>query len=116
MKTPYILVWMGIILCSTAGASDSSGKFNVLSMGAKSCGQVVSDFKEDGIGKLANSAWVGGYLTAINAEVYRGFDVARGADPAARDLWIFNFCSKKPLDSLYTATDALVVQLKTRTR
>lgn len=107
---------MIVILSAPAWAADPSGRFNVLSMGAKTCGEVVSDFQKDGVGKLTNSVWVGGYLTAINSEVYSGFDVAKGTDPAARDLWIFNYCSKNPLDSLYRATDALVVELRARAR
>jgi len=116
MKASYVLGFMVFILGTPAWTADSSSNFSILSMGTKTCGEVVSDFQKDDIGKLVNSVWVGGYLTAINSKVYRGFDLAKGTDPAARDLWIFNYCSKNPLDSLYRATDALVVEMKARAR
>lgn len=116
MKPSYVLGFVIVTLSTSVWAADPTGNFNVLGMGTKSCGDVVSDHQRNDWGKLTNSIWVGGFLTAINAEVHQGFDVAQGTNPAARDLWIFNYCSKNPLDSLYRATAALVVELEARKR
>jgi hypothetical protein len=99
-----------------AFAADPKGNFTVISLGTKTCGQVVADFDKDDWGKLSNSVWVGGYLTAINSEVFVGADVAKGTDPAARDLWIYNYCKTNPLNNLYRATDALVTELSRRAK
>ena len=95
-------------------AADKAGKFTVLSMGTKSCGEVVADFKEDSRGKLSNSIWVAGYLTAINERVASRSNIAAGTDPEAWNLWINNYCSANPLESLSSATSALVAELSKR--
>ncbi|MEJ8836334.1 hypothetical protein [Ramlibacter sp. AN1133] len=97
-------------------AADASGRFTILSMGTKSCGEVVGDFKDDGRAKLSNSIWVAGYLTAINEYVVQRSNVAAGTDAAAWDLWIYNYCSANPLDSLSQATSALAKELAKRNR
>lgn len=106
------LVLVGIVTPSFG--ADSLGKFTIMSMGTKSCGEVVSDFKEDGRGKLSNSIWVAGYITAINEQVVSRSNVASGTDPAAWDLWISNYCRTNPLESLSSATAALVNELSKR--
>jgi len=83
-------------------------------MGTKSCGEVVANFKEDGLGKMNNSIWVAGYLTAINERVSTRSNVAAGTDPEAWNLWINNYCSASPLESLSSAAAALVVELSKR--
>lgn len=110
----FAFTW-ALIAAPSFGA-DSSGKFTVLGMGTKSCGEVVADFKEDGRGKLINSIWVAGHITAVNERVVSRSNVAARTDPAAWDLWINNFCTAKPLDSLSDATTALVGELSKRRR
>jgi hypothetical protein len=95
-------------------AADKSGKFTVLSMGTKSCGEVVSDFKEDGRGKLINEVWVAGYLSDINERVATRSNIAVGTDPAAWNLWINNYCSANPLESLSPTISLLVGELSQR--
>ena len=95
-------------------AADKNGKFTILSMGTKSCGEVVAQFKEDGQSKLVNSIWVAGYLTAINERVANRSNIAAGTDPEAWNLWINNYCTANPLESLSSATTALVLELSKR--
>ena len=97
-------------------AADKSGKFTILSMGTKSCGEVVADFKVDGREKFVNSIWVSGYLSAINEHVVNRSNVAAGTDPEAWNLWIDNFCAANPLETLSSATSSLVVELSKRRR
>ena len=115
MSIPRVFATVCVLLASQlANAADNAGHFAVLSNGTKSCGTVVFEHEKDDRGKLTNSIWVGGYLTAINAEVFRGFDISKGTDSDARSLWIYNYCKANPLDSLFDATYALVKELKRR--
>lgn len=104
------------ILCDLAHSVDKKGEYTVLSFGTKSCVKVLADFDEDGHRKLANSTWVGGYLTAVNKYAFQGKDVTAGTDSDQRMLWIVNFCKGSPLESLEGATAALVVELRKRAR
>lgn len=103
------------VLTSPVSALDSKGNFTILSLGTKSCGEFVANFNAGGQLKLNNSIWVAGYLTAVNEYVAKVSNIARGTDPEAWDLWIFNYCSAKPLESLGAATSALAAELKKRT-
>ena len=114
MLSRYFLVLFAAALAFPSLASGKAVNFTVFSMGTKSCGNVVTDFKENDVGKLTNSIWVAGYITAINERVYKGSNVAAGTNPAAWDLWINNYCSANPLETLSSATTALVVELSKR--
>jgi len=103
-------------VCAEAAAADGSGTYTVLSFGTRSCSQVIADHQEDGERRLANSTWVGGYLTAVNRYVVKGKDVSAGTDADGRMLWIVNFCRSNPLETLEQATSALVVELRRRAR
>lgn len=105
-----------VVLCTirAAEAADATGKFTVLSMGTRSCGDVVEAYKRDGEEKFHNSIWVAGYLTAVNKYVSFRSDIATGTNPAAWNLWIFNYCSNNPLDLLHDAASALVMELSKR--
>ncbi|MFO1349127.1 MAG: hypothetical protein U1F12_11180 [Pseudomonadales bacterium] len=93
---------------------DKNGNFRALGAGTKSCGAFVEDYQEDGWGKLINSAWVGGYFTAINEHLYLGENVANETDSAARNLLIYNYCKQNPLDSLQSATSYIFKLLLSR--
>lgn len=107
MKHITIILIM-LLLSAPAFAYDSDGSFHIYSLGNSSCGEVVEEYQKDSWGKLNNSIWVGGYLTAINQHVNNGIgDIAKGADPSARDLWIYNYCQDNPLDNLKDAAYSL---------
>ncbi len=110
------LLLLSLLVPSLANSADSNGAFTVLSLGTKSCGTVVSDFNKGDWGKLTNSIWVAGYLTAINEHTFRGKNVAGSTDPDSWDLWIYNYCSQNPLDNLYKAASALYMELKSKAR
>ena len=114
MKRCALIFFFAGLFSSACLATDKSGKFTILSMGTKSCGETVADFKEDGRGKLTNSIWVAGYLTAINEHVAKRSNIAAGTDPEAWNLWINNYCTANPLDSLSSATSALVAEMSKR--
>ena len=94
-------------LAFSVSAIDLQGKFTTLSMGTKSCGDFVANFNAGGQLKLNNSIWIAGYLTAMNERVAKVSNVAAGTNPEAWDLWMFNFCSAKPLETVGSAASAL---------
>ena len=116
VQAHLVLILISLLIASPSFSADPSGKFTILSMGTKSCGGVVSDFKEDSRGKLSNSIWIAGYLTAINEHVVSKSNIAVGTEPAAWDLWINNYCMANPLDTLSAAAAALVDELSKRRR
>lgn len=97
-------------------AAEKNGRYAILSMGTKSCGVVVAEFKEDGRGRLSNSIWIAGYLTAINERVATRSNIAVGTDPEAWNLWVNNYCAANPLESLASSTSQLVFELSKRPR
>jgi hypothetical protein len=107
---------MALGICGESYAADKNGEYTVLSFGTRSCAQVIADFDGDGNRRLANSTWVGGYLTAVNKLAFKGKDISAGTDADGRMLWIVNFCKASPLETLEGATTALVAELRKRAR
>jgi hypothetical protein len=64
-------------------------------------------------------SWVLGYLSAFNVYVQRdkeseNADIATGVDFSGLYVWIDNYCAAHPLDTILTATDALITELSKR--
>lgn len=116
MRTACVLFAVSAALSIPALAADADGRLNVLSLGIKSCEEVVADHRSDSVGKLMNSVWVAGYVTAINAEVFDGFDVAEGTDSGIRDKYVFDYCRDNTSHTLFSATASLVEVMKARYR
>ena len=116
MRKYASLILTACIVACPCHAIEKDGRFTILSMGTKSCGDVVKDFKEDGRGKMDNSIWVAGYLTAINERVAKRSNVASGTDPESWDLWINNYCAARPLETLSSAATSLVAELSKRAK
>jgi hypothetical protein len=110
MKVLIASLLLSVSVPFAAHAADAQGRLNVHSMGVKSCDKVVADYdSEAGVAKLLNSVWVAGYLTAINSDVFDGFDVVHGMDAAGRDEWLYRYCRANPGHTLYHAAAAMVV-------
>jgi hypothetical protein len=110
-RTLLLSVALLSVCVASAVAADKSGTYTIFSMGTKSCGEVVSQFKEDGQEKWNNSVWIAGYLTAINQYVVKQKKIAAGTEPEGWNLWVNNYCAENPLDSLADAANALVKKL-----
>tara|TARA_R110002049_G_C8895637_1_gene541129 strand:+ start:320 stop:673 length:354 start_codon:yes stop_codon:yes gene_type:complete len=109
MKISTVSLLLALALPFSVQAIDDEGRLNVHSMGVKPCAKVIDDFQSDGsVAKLLNSVWVAGYLTAINSDVYDGFDVVDGMNAAERDEWLYRYCDKNPEHILYNAASAMV--------
>ena len=114
MRPRILLILLSTIIPLQCVAKDPEGHYTILSLGTKTCGQVVSDFKEGHTSKIVNSVRLGGFLTAYNFYITGVRDISGNTDPAAWDLWINNYCEKNPLDHLANAAEALVDELKSR--
>jgi hypothetical protein len=114
MRRAMLVVLVSALISLPCVAKDVNGHYVVLSMGTKTCGEYVSDFKADERGKLDNSIWVAGFLTAYNIYTKGTKNISRNTDPAAWDLWINNYCERNPLDQVADAAVALVKELKSR--
>ena len=111
MRSYFLYYFFTFCFAFPALAADKNGKYTNLSFGTKSCGEVVTDFKENSRGKFINSIWIAGYITAINERVANRSNIATGTEPEAWNLWINNYCSMNPLESLASSTSALVAEL-----
>ena len=112
---PFALI-LAAAVASPCTAAEKDGRYTILSMGTKSCGDVVADFKEGGPGKLSNSIWIAGYLTAVNEHIATRSNIAAGTDAEAWNLWVNNYCSANPLETLASSATALFSELSKRRR
>ncbi len=92
-----------------ARAADTSGKFIVLGVGSESCGKFVQERRQgrDNVYR----GWVTGYLTAINLSTPNTYNILGSTDLDGILLWLENHCGQQPLDSVASATEALVMEL-----
>jgi hypothetical protein len=130
-KLVCLLALLTLVFCLGAGARDFKGSWKATGEGGGSCGQWTK-FQQNRppIGtqwfsdreltfadlKLSvQLSWVYGFLSASN---YYGTsasaDITSGTDFNGLFVWIDNYCAAHPLDSIATATIALVTELSKR--
>jgi hypothetical protein len=62
-------------------------------------------------------SWLLGYITSINAhELTITKDIAEGTNPDGMFLWVDNYCTEHPLDSLARAAASLTGVLRSANR
>jgi hypothetical protein len=66
------------------------------------------------IGLASQAAWVSGFLSAFDYYASESGNVGNGIDGNGILVWIDNYCAAHPLDSIATATIALVTELSQR--
>lgn len=102
---PIVLV--GTLLPSMHSFSQ---KFTVYGQGALSCGAWLEARKEGGIDESVHNVWIAGYITGVTAS---GDFSLKDSDVDGRANWIDNYCEENPLDYIYDAATALVLELGT---
>ena len=90
-------------------------KVGVLGNGNGSCGSWTRDKSLNPVQR----AWVFGYVTASSQWLLppeRGVmrNLAEGTDADGVSAWVDNYCSSHPLETIYSAAEALVVVLGTK--
>ena len=59
-------------------------------------------------------AWIAGFFSAIRMHIPHDRDIFSYRDPEHIKLWIRDYCTKHPTDTLIEATNALYEELKQR--
>ena len=102
------------VLCQAR--PNQEGVYEVLGVGTLSC-EVWTKDRADRTSEnhFINSAWVQGYLTAVNVFGDGPSHIAKGTDAEGIMAWIDNYCAQHPGDSLTVAAKALVNELTEKT-
>lgn len=90
----------------------NANEFTIRGAGVASCGNFIQQRNN----RTAHLHWIMGYVTGVN--VFRtsflgegaSVDVLNGVDIDAIELWITNYCTENPLETVSDATLALVVE------
>jgi hypothetical protein len=112
------LLVAGAIVAIGIGSAHAEGRW-VLGHGLSPCGAWTQARKMHNIDLLPMEHWVAGYLSEANfvgpdLEAPDIPDLLKGEDWTGLTTWIDNYCTAHPLDQLYTAANALVVELMHR--
>ena len=99
-----------VATCATAHAQPK-----VYGFGNASCGQWVADHNAKNTSAAAQEAWLGGYLSGLNAlSAVKDTDYGGGVDWAGLVGWVSNYCTANPLDKLNVAALQLVAEIGKR--
>ncbi len=84
--------------------------------GTNSCGRWLEERKKDSLESATLTVWVVGFLTAYNVYVAPSGDVLEGTDVDGAVAWIDNYCTAHPLETVASASEALVRALAPKRR
>ena len=91
--------------------ASASSPIIVIGPGNETCGQWLEARRADNTRAVAFSAWLAGYLSAVNQ--YGGVgDVLNGKRMEDARLFMDNYCREHPIRTVKHAADALVIWLK----
>ena len=95
------------VLCQAR--PNQEGAYEVLGVGTLSC-EVWTKERADRSDErhFINSAWVQGYVTAVNVFGDGPSHLAKGTDADGIMAWIDGYCAQHPAESLTVAAKALV--------
>lgn len=94
--------------------AEVSGRYTVLGEGNTSCGSWLEQRRDAELWRN-ESAWVLGYLTAVNRYVWHGGpNIMKDIAPEAIERWMDAHCSASPLDNIKDSTDLLMNELSAR--
>jgi hypothetical protein len=112
MKSLLAAVFFLLALSSYAEALDSSGtRYSIQGTGTKSCGAYLEARRQRGIEEVQFSAWLAGFITAVNYELQDTYDVLGSTDIYGALGWVDNFCQSNPTESFSRASVLLAKSL-----
>jgi hypothetical protein len=97
-----------------AEAADKDGRYQMLGLGARSCGQWTADKHPSNVQDrlyFGDASWLLGYITAFNLLRWHGGNVASETDAVGMAAWVDNYCAANPTKDIATAADALTTFL-----
>ena len=108
----YLLVAAFLMfVVDPARAADSSGNYSAQGYGAKSCGTYVDARRRDESAELNFSTWLTGYVTAINHERPKTYDIKGQTDMQGLLLWLETYSQQHPTENFAFAANELMHHL-----
>ena len=102
-----------------AGKADAQ-MLRILGAGATVCGRWVIDRREDSALAIDEFSWVLGFFTGLNAglpaESSNDHQVGAQLDVDVARVWLDNYCTAHPLDTLYQAANGLYLYAKSQNK
>ncbi len=102
-----IVLILLILFCLPAHARDEGGIAVVFTDGNQSCGQMTEDVVKYSCSKAIYSAYIDGYLSAINLLSLGKANFFEGTDSISRYKFVLKYCQENPLDKVITGIDKL---------
>ncbi len=111
MKKLILIVAMALVSSSVWGG------VYIMGAGTIGCGEFVKERQESDVKSDLNSQWILGFISAINVrrnEENEDSVLGMDTDIVSIELWLENYCREHPLEKLYKASKALIVELEER--
>jgi hypothetical protein len=106
MRYVALVILMLCGVTTTANADD--GKVTIFGWGNDSCGKWLASASGSDE-RYVYTSWILGWVSA--AEYYGVDGKLRDTDADAMEAWVDNYCHKRPLESIESAAEALIIAL-----
>lgn len=91
----------------------TAGEYTILGAGSRPCGSWLQARSQVTPESSVMQSWLLGYITSINAhELTITKDIAEGTNADGMFLWVDNYCTEHPLDSVARAAASLTGVLR----
>jgi hypothetical protein len=112
--TIHVFTVLSVVLWPAVCQAQRPGHaFRVWGAGTVSCGEWTKNRSPSELEPAAQmSNWLLGFITGYNAYRSETPDIASTTDMAGLEGWIDNYCLHHPLDPLFQAAGALLVELR----
>lgn len=97
---------------SIAYARDENGKVFIFSAGSHSCGQMTEDVAKTIDGKAVYTAYIDGYLSAVNAISLGKENFFEDTDSISRYKFVLKYCEENPLDKVIEGINNLILRYR----
>ncbi len=104
----YAVLALGL---ATSGAAGQGAQYTTLAYGGIRCADWTNVRSSKPAEAAVYEAWILGFLSAYNAFVYKGPNVAAGADFDALRSMVDDHCKANPQDDLDSSAQALIKEL-----
>jgi hypothetical protein len=103
-------IWIGLAFTATDTAAQAP-QYSTLAYGGITCEAWTSVRSSKPTEAAVYEAWILGFISAYNAFVFKGPNVAEGVDFDGLRSMVDEFCKQSPKDDLDSAAQALIKEL-----